>query len=600
VLAAGLDVTDRRHAETQAAALREELAHLGRVTMLDALAGSLAHEINQPLTAVMANTEAALQLVASTPLQLEELRETLTDILSDNKRAGEVVWRMASMLKKGTSQYEPVDVNRTVSEVITLVQSNKISRRISLDVQLDAGIVPVWGDRIQIQQVVLNLLVNAFDAVAECAPANRRVRIQTLARDRAAVIEVSDVGAGLSGDALAAIFEPFYTTKPDGLGLGLWICRGIVAAHGGTLEARRNPGPGMTFSTTLPAARANEDALAREERRTFPCDQTPMISQTATRTHAAQFYEGEPQLHLAIVAFFTEPMRMGHHTLMICRRHTFEAVVEHLRAAGDAALAEGAGLTVFVDVEEAVNGFMVGTRVNPVLLEQALMELMARVRGTGDTPVWVYGEMAGWLCSNGNQDAATSLEELWNVHFPEPEFKVLCGYAIEDFDRDEQAHAFRAICRQHTHVGLLQPRARTSSAVLNLRLAAGENGATSDPMVCVIDDDPSVRRSLSRLLVLAGCEVRVFASADEFLDDPGRSQARCLILDVQLIGLSSQELQVRLAEEPGAVPVIAMSGSHDPQVQTEALRLGAAAFLRKPFEAKKLVEAIARVIYSRK
>jgi len=270
VLAAGLDVTDRKQAETQAAALREELAHLGRVTMLDALAGSLAHEINQPLTAVMANAEAALQMVAASPLPLQELRETLTDIVSDNKRAGEVVWRMAAMLKKDASQYEPVDVNRTVGEVITLVQSHAVSRRTSLDVQLDAGIVPVWGDRIQIQQVVLNLLVNAFDAVAECAPANRRVRIQTLARDRAAVIEVSDTGAGLGPDELAAIFEPFYTTKRDGLGLGLWICRGIVGAHGGTLEARCNPGRGMTFSTTLPAARAREDGRAPEERRTLP------------------------------------------------------------------------------------------------------------------------------------------------------------------------------------------------------------------------------------------------------------------------------------------------------------------------------------------
>ncbi len=268
VLAAGLDVTDHKHAEVQAAALREELAHLGRVTMLDALTGSLAHEINQPLTAVMANTEAALQMAAATPLPLQELRETLADIRSDNKRAGEVVWRMAAMLKKGASSNEPIDVNQTVGDVITLVQSNAISRRISLEVQLDAGIDPVWGDRVQIQQVVLNLLVNAFDAVAECAPASRRVRIQTLARDRAAVIEVSDHGAGLSDAALAEIFEPFYTTKRDGLGLGLWICRGIVTAHGGTLDARCNPGSGMTFSTTLPAGPAHEIGRARDEGRT--------------------------------------------------------------------------------------------------------------------------------------------------------------------------------------------------------------------------------------------------------------------------------------------------------------------------------------------
>jgi two-component system sensor kinase FixL len=175
---------------------------------------------------------------------------------------------MAAMLKKGASKNEPIDVNRTVGEVVTLVQSNAISRRISLDVQLDAGMVPVWGDRIQIQQVVLNLLVNAFDAVAECAPENRRVRIQTVARDRAAVIEVSDQGAGLSDAALAEIFEPFYTTKRDGLGLGLWICRGIVAAHGGTLDARCNPGRGMTFSTTLLAGPAHESGRERDEGRT--------------------------------------------------------------------------------------------------------------------------------------------------------------------------------------------------------------------------------------------------------------------------------------------------------------------------------------------
>lgn len=265
VLAAGLDVTDRKHAEMQAEALREELAHLGRVTMLDALTASLAHEINQPLTAVMANTEAALQMVAANPLPLEELRETLGDIRSDNKRASDVVRRMAAMLKKGASDHEPVDVNRTVSEVVALVQSNAISRRISVDVRLDAGIVPVWGDRIQIQQVVLNLLINALDAVAECTPANRRVRIQTFVRARAAVVEVSDWGAGLPEDALAAIFEPFYTTKRDGLGLGLWICRGIVSAHGGTLDARCNAGPGMTFSATLPAARRHEDGRARED-----------------------------------------------------------------------------------------------------------------------------------------------------------------------------------------------------------------------------------------------------------------------------------------------------------------------------------------------
>lgn len=260
---------ERKDAETQATALRDELAHLGRVTMLDALTGSLAHELNQPLTAVMANTEAAIRMVQAQPLPLQDLRETLSDILNDNKRAGDVVWRMASMLKKGASQYQPIDVNRTVNDVIKLAQSNAVSRRISIDVRLDAGVDPVWGDRIQIQQVVLNLLINAFDAVAGCDAAHRRVQIQTISRERCAVIEVRDEGVGLSEDAMASLFEPFYTTKRDGLGLGLWICRGIVKAHGGTLDARSNVGPGMTFSTTFPVGRARENN-AREAGHALP------------------------------------------------------------------------------------------------------------------------------------------------------------------------------------------------------------------------------------------------------------------------------------------------------------------------------------------
>ena len=338
-----------------------------------------------------------------------------------------------------------------------------------------------------------------------------------------------------------------------------------------------------------------------------------MILQPTTRTHAAQFYEGEPFLHRGIVTFFAEPIRRGHHTVMISRPRVFDAVLEQLRAASDAALVEGAGRIVFIDVDKALSGFMAGTRVDPVRLEQSFMELIAQVRGDDDGPMWIYGEMAGVLCRNGNHAGAHELEELWNVHFPEPEFSVLCGYGIEDFDHDGQA--FRDICRQHTHViptegftdvgdeqarfeqvALLQHRVRASTAA-NGRRATAPSGAPAAPIVCVIDDDVSVRRSLSRLLMLAGCAVRVFASADEFLDDPGRRDAACLVLDVQLIGLSSQELQRQLSGEPGAIPVVAMSGSHDPQAETEALRLGALAFLRKPFEAEALLDAISRAVH---
>ena len=234
--------------------LREGLAHLGRVATLDVLAGSLAHEINQPLTAAMANTEAALNLVAARPVPLGDLREALADILSDNRRASDVVQRMRTLLKRSSTPHERFDMNGAVSEVAKLVHSNAVGRRIAFDVELAAGLQPMLGDRIHVQQVTLNLLMNAFDAVQEREPAHRRVRLSTSARDLSAVVDVRDDGPGLSDEALSMIFEPFYTTKQDGLGLGLWISRGIVAAHGGTLSAARNPETGMTFSAVFPCS----------------------------------------------------------------------------------------------------------------------------------------------------------------------------------------------------------------------------------------------------------------------------------------------------------------------------------------------------------
>jgi two-component system sensor kinase FixL len=245
------------------ARITEELAHLGRVTMLDALTGSLAHEINQPLTAVMANTEAALRLMASQPPRIGDLHETLNEILSDNKRAADVVRRMRTLLRKGARQHEPIEMNGSVVEVLKLIQNNAASRQISLDVDLASGLEPVLGDRVQIQQVVLNLLLNAFDAVQECQGDDRQVRLRTSAQDSAAVVEVSDYGSGLPDEALALIFEPFFTTKRDGMGLGLWICRAIVGAHGGTLAAARNPGAGLTFSARFPVWKAFEPDLSR-------------------------------------------------------------------------------------------------------------------------------------------------------------------------------------------------------------------------------------------------------------------------------------------------------------------------------------------------
>jgi PAS domain S-box-containing protein len=262
VLGVGLDVTERKHAEAQAAKLRDELAHLGRVSILEALAGSLAHEIKQPLTAVMAHAETGLLLLAARPPRLKELGEVLSDIVRDNKRAGDVVRRLRTLLKKSDSQHEALDVNCIVSDVVKLIQSNAVGRRIGLTVELAPDMRPMLGDRVQIQQVVINFLMNAFDAVQPLDPADRHVRLRTFCRDGDAAIEVIDYGPGLADDALGRVFEPFYTTKQEGLGLGLPICRTIVEAHGGTIEVRRNPGSGMTFLASFPLLELRPDESA--------------------------------------------------------------------------------------------------------------------------------------------------------------------------------------------------------------------------------------------------------------------------------------------------------------------------------------------------
>ena len=182
-----------------------------------------------------------------------------------------------------------------------------------------------------------------------------------------------------------------------------------------------------------------------------------MTLQPQTRTHAAQFFEDERVLHGDIVTFFTEPIRRGHHLVMICERHTFDAVMELLRTSREAALVHAAARVVYVDVDEAISGFMVGRFVDAVRMEQGFEELIAQVRRGDNKPIWLYGEMAAMLCRQGNYAAGEQLEELWNVHFPEPEFKVLCGYPMDLFDAEQHAEAFRSICDLHTHVTPMQP-----------------------------------------------------------------------------------------------------------------------------------------------
>jgi signal transduction histidine kinase len=242
----------REESDSKAAILRDELAHLSRVEMLSALSGALAHEINQPLAAIRINTEASLFLLERKPIPLDELRATLVDIREDSRRAGDVLKQVRGLLKKGPASHQEVEVNSTVENVAKLVQFSSLQRGIRLEIVLGAEAKPIWGDRVQIQQVVMNLLMNACDAVESREKAFRHVRLTTSFLQDKAVVAVMDTGVGLSDDQMAHLFEPFYTTKESGMGLGLAICRSIVQAHSGTLNVVRNPDGGTTFFVELP------------------------------------------------------------------------------------------------------------------------------------------------------------------------------------------------------------------------------------------------------------------------------------------------------------------------------------------------------------
>jgi signal transduction histidine kinase len=219
------------------------------------LTASLAHELNQPLTAILSNAQAALRILPSDKADLADIRDILGDIVEDDKRAAEVIHRLRGFLKKSNLELSALDIGELVSQVARLVSSDAILRNVSIRLELAPGLPPICGDRVQLQQVILNLLMNGLDAMRESSEGERTLVLRTLAGDGAAsvVVAVEDSGMGIDEADLEHVFHAFYTTKPEGLGMGLAIARSIVEAHGGRLEARNNPGRGATFSFTLPA-----------------------------------------------------------------------------------------------------------------------------------------------------------------------------------------------------------------------------------------------------------------------------------------------------------------------------------------------------------
>ena len=246
----------RKQSELEAVRLRQDLTHIGRVSALGELTASLAHELSQPLTAILSNAQAAQRLLAADEVELDKVREILCDIVADDKRAAAVISGLRALIKKGETEFLPIDLNEVVGAVAWLMRSDTIMRNVSMSLDLASDLPKACGDRVQLQQVVLNLVLNGLEAMREPYEGVRTLVIRT-ARDGAAGLRVTvqDSGPGIAEKDLTHIFEPLYTTKAEGLGMGLAIVRTIVNAHGGAVAAENDPDGGASLRFTLPVNR---------------------------------------------------------------------------------------------------------------------------------------------------------------------------------------------------------------------------------------------------------------------------------------------------------------------------------------------------------
>lgn len=251
-----MDVTRRKTAELDAERQRNELAHVARVNTLGELSGSVAHELNQPLAAILNDAQAARMLLGRAAIDRVELVAILDDIVDNDRRAGEIIRGLRRMLKKEEGARERLSLNEVVLEVLRLTKGELANRGVVVQARLDPAVPEIRGDRMQLQQVVLNLLLNACDAMAANSLADRVVEVRTEAVQGTVGVSVSDRGGGIPPEALKSLFKPFFTTKRHGLGLGLSVCNSIVTAHGGEIVVSDHPPRGTTFTFSLRAAEA--------------------------------------------------------------------------------------------------------------------------------------------------------------------------------------------------------------------------------------------------------------------------------------------------------------------------------------------------------
>ncbi|MET3838721.1 ABC transporter substrate binding protein [Bradyrhizobium sp. OAE829] len=249
-----VDITDQKSAEAETALQRLEIEHLMRVSVLGALSGSIAHEINQPLTAILSNAQAALHLLGQKSPDLKEIRDALHDIVHEDNRAGAVIQRLRHLLKKGERKLESVNINDLVRSTAALLHSELIGREISIRFDLENRLFLTTGDSVQLQQVLLNLVMNGMDAMAATPVDQRHILISTRGMESGSVeVCIKDRGHGIRALENGRLFEPFYTTKEHGLGLGLAICLAIVEAHGGRLTLLNDASGGAIAMLSLPS-----------------------------------------------------------------------------------------------------------------------------------------------------------------------------------------------------------------------------------------------------------------------------------------------------------------------------------------------------------
>ena len=248
-----LDLTERKHAEEALRKAQADLAHVNRVATMGQLTASITHEVNQPITAAVTYALAARRWLSAEPPNFHEVDDALSLIVKEGNCAGEVVGRIRALIKKAPARKDAVEINEAILEVIALTRTEAAKNSVSVRTQLAEGLPRVQGDRVQLQQVLLNLIINAIEAMRDVGEEERELFISTRNEPDGVSVEVRDLGPGFAPAALERVFEAFYTTKSDGLGLGLSICRSIIESHNGRLWASANRPRGASFQFALPA-----------------------------------------------------------------------------------------------------------------------------------------------------------------------------------------------------------------------------------------------------------------------------------------------------------------------------------------------------------